>query len=324
MPDEKAPVPTPAPSRWREASDRLRSNARVFVVSLGAVAATVVVGLSLTGLSSIDSRSSNYLIAIGAALLATLGVVAMLALAMRLASASAVSMADLLRLHDGATNRLGLWWRRLRRPGQNYARKVVGEPSNGYLAGYDNLDAFSKAVTVAHREQQLTALAAAKNPNDKDAFALYKSFRRKSAWYNQRVRALIEVASFQRLRWNFGATSALMALAGAATAVGIVTYAAVLQPSGVPSTPVAVTTHQSILITVPEGDAAQDLFAQVVGCEQAVDALVTGTVGATVIAITVPDDDCRSVTLSAKWDGENFVASFELPAEPAPTGAPAT
>src|SRR4051794_34782641 len=113
MAEEKAePAQAAAPSRWREASDRLRSNARVFVVSLGAVAVTVVAGLSLSALSKLDSQSPTFKIAVAAALVATLGVVAMLALALRLSAASALSMADMLRLADGAAGKWRLWWRR--------------------------------------------------------------------------------------------------------------------------------------------------------------------------------------------------------------------
>ncbi|MDQ0820695.1 hypothetical protein QFZ79_003065 [Arthrobacter sp. V4I6] len=322
---EATPEKSSPASRWREAAERLRSTARVFVVSLGAVAVTVVAGLSLTGLSTLDPRSANFAFAVAGALLATLGVVVMLALAMRLSSASAVSMAELLALRDSGASTKRLWWRRRLRPGHMYARRVVDAKSNGYLAGYDNLEAFNDAVAEVHLDERTKADDAAKAPKDPAVYAQYKAASIKAASYDARLRSLVEVASFQRLRWNFGATAGLMTVAGAVTAVGIVMYAAALQPRGVPSSPVAVTMHESIRIKVPESNAAAALYESVVGCAQSVGALVVGVSDASVSAITVPEDACRSVTLTAVWDGTGYVAKFDLPEEtekPQPSATP--
>jgi hypothetical protein len=289
------------------------------------VAVTVVAGLSLTGLSTLDPRSTNFAIAVAGALLATLGVVVMLALAMRLSSASAVSMAELLALGRNAAGIKPLWLRRLLRPGHMYARRVVDAKSNGYLAGYNNLEAFNNAVAAVHVDERRKAEAAAATSDDPAVYAQYKAASRKAAWYDARLRALVEVASFQRLRWNFAATAGLMTLAGAVTALGIVTYAAALQPRGVPSSPVAVTTHESIQIQVPENPAAATLYESVVGCSQTVRALVLGVSDGSVSAITIPESACRSVTLTAAWDGTGYVAKFDLPeetAKPQPTVTP--
>lgn len=326
MPEDKAtPEKPPTASIWREAAERLRSTARVFVVSLGAVAVTVVAGLSLTGLSTLDPQSANFAFAVTGALLATLGVVVMLALAMRLSSASAVSMAELLALGDGAASKTRLWLRRLLRPGQMYARRVVNAKSNGYLAGYDNLEEFNKAAADVHKDERSKADDAAKDPDDPDVYTVYVAARNRADWYNERLSALVEVASFQRLRWNFGAAAGLMTVAGAVTAIGIVMYAAALQPRGVPSSPVAVTTHESIRIEVPESNAAAALYRSMVGCAQSVQALVVGVSDATVSAITIPESACRSVTLTAAWDGTGYVAKFDLPEEtqkPQPSATP--
>lgn len=318
MSEDRATPEDPSPaSRWHEAAERLRSTARLFVVSLGAVAVTVVAGLSLTGLSTLDPGSANFTFAVIGAMLATLGVVVMLALAMRLSSASAVSMAELLMLGDGAASQKRLRWRRVLRPGYRYARRVVDAKSNGYLAGYDNLEAFDQAVANVHLDEREKADAAAKAPDDPAVYAQFKAANKKAAWYDARLRSLVEVASFQRLRWNFGATAVLMTVVGAATAVGIVMYAAALQPRGVPSSPVAVTTHESIQVKVPEDNAAAALYKSVVGCAQSVRALVVGVSGASVSAITVPESACRSVTLTVVWDGTGYVANFDLPKETA-------
>jgi hypothetical protein len=97
--------------------------------------------------------------------------------------------------------------------------------------------------------------------------------------------------------------------------VGIVMYAAALQPRGVPSSLVAVTTHDSIRIKVPDSSAAAALYRSVLGCDQAVRALVVGVSAASVSAITSPEAGCRSVTLTAAWDGTDYVAKFDLPKE---------
>ncbi|MDQ0823684.1 hypothetical protein QFZ69_004630 [Arthrobacter sp. V1I7] len=323
MSDEKEPKPEAAfpASPWREASERLRSTARVFVASLGAVAVTVVAGLSLTALSTLDPESPNFAVAVKGALTATLGVVVMLALAMRLSSSSAVSMDEMLSLD----NKKGRWWRGLLRPGFMDAYKTVGAKSNGYLAGFDDLASFSAAVDLALKDERDKADAAAAAPDDSAAYAKYKAANRKATWYDARLHSLIEVASFQRLRRNFAVTAFLMTLFGAATAIGIVTYAAALQPRGVPSSPVAVTTHDKIQIYAPKSPAGAALYKKVVGCDQHVDALVLGVAGASVTAITLPDAVCRSVTLAAKWDGAGYTATFDLPeekAEPKPSATP--
>lgn len=310
-----------ARSSWSEAAERLRGTARVFVVSLGAVAATVVAGLSLTGLGTLDPDSASFAAAVIGALLATLGVVAMLALAMRLASASAVTMAEMLELDgDDAKTR---WLRRIR-PGYSYARKVVNARSNGYLAGYSNLAAFSNAVASANRKQRETFERAAANHANTELFKKFIASSKRAEWYDDRLQTLVEVASYQRLRWNFGLTALLMTVAGAFTAVGIVTYAAALQPRDVPAVPVAVAAHERIQVQVPDSDSASALFTSVVGCERAVDALVLGTREETVTAITIPSQaaGCRSVTLTAEWDGTGYVATFDLLAEPAPPSTP--
>ena len=306
-------------SHWQEAAERLRSTARLFVLSLGTVAVTVVAGLSLTGLGTLDPGSENFKYAVAGALLATLGVVVMLALAMRLASASAVTMAELLTLvgePDNKIDKLRLWLRRhLLKPGLWSALNVVDKTSNGGLAGYPSLEAFVEVAESAYREERRQMDVAAAAPSDTDANALYVAASEKAAWYKALLRRLIGVASIQRLRWNFGATAAWMTLAGVATAIGIVMYAAALQPRGVPSSPVAVTAHQSIQIKMPESAAAAALYKSVVGCAQNINALVLGVGDASVSAITIPEDECRSVTLTAAWDGTNYVAKFDLPEE---------
>jgi hypothetical protein len=315
-----AQVPSPA-SRWREAAERLRSNARVYVVSLGAVAVTVVAGLSLTGLSTLEPWSAHFNFAVAGALFATLGVVVMLALAMRLSSASAVSMAELLELNDSKASEASkeelkklqkLQWRR---PGHRFARGVVNAKSNGYLAGYDTLEDFNIAVGEANEEERIKGDAAAAAPTDEDAYDEYVAAALKADWYQGQLQALIEAASYQRLRWNFMVTARLMTAVGAITAVGIIMYAAALQPRGVPSSPVAVTTHESIEIKVPESSAAAALYENVVGCREPVRALVVGAGDASVSAITIPESECRSVTLNAAWDGTGYVAKFDLPEE---------
>lgn len=324
MPEEKeTPAAVSPTSRWGEAAERLRSTARVFVVSLGAVAVTVVAGLSLTGLSTLDPSSTNFAFAVAGALLATLGVVVMLALALRLASASAVSMAELIALADSKEGEAGKadetgavpWRRRMLRPGHVYARKIVAAKSNGYLAGYETLEKFDNAVVEANLDEREKADEAANAPDDSAAYAQYQAASKKAAWYDARLRSLVEVASFQRLRWNFAATAGLMTLAGAVTALGIITYAAALQPRDVPSSPVAVTTHQSIQIRMPESPGAAALYESVVGCSQSVRALVVGVSDASVSAITIPESVCRSVTLTATWDGTGYTAKFALPDE---------
>ncbi len=329
MTDTTQAPPTPAvPARWREASDRLRSNARLFVVSLGAVAVTVVAGLSLTGLSTLEPGSANFALAVAGALVATIGVVALLALAMRLSAASAVSVGDLLALGDGAASAPGLWWRRTSRRGYWTARTVVGKTANGYIAGFETLEQFAAATVDAQRDQRDKAQLAAASPDDAAMYASYVAASRKAAWFEMRLGALAEVASFQRLRWNFGATAAAMTVIGVLTAAGIVTYAAALQPRDVPTSPVAVTTHESIRIDVPESPAAASLFESVVGCAQPVDGLVLGVGDASVSAITIPEGSCRSVTLNAVWDGTSYVAAFDLadagdePEVPAPSATP--
>lgn len=330
MSESKETPASPSPvSHWHEAAERLRSTARVFVVSLGAVAVTVVAGLSLTGLGTLDPGSRNFLYAVAGALLATLGVVVMLALAMRLAAASAVTMAELLALKDLNGNIFAKTWlwlrRRLLRPGHWYALKVVNDESNGYLAGCASLSALVSNAQQAYSDERTKAGEAAEAPEDDAAYSQYKAARKTADWYRFRLRALVEVASFQRLRWNFGATAVGMTLAGAATALGIVTYAAALQPRGVPSSPVAVTTHQSIQVKVPESAAAAALFGSVVGCSQEVTALVLDVGDASVSAITLPMNECRSVTLTATWDGTGYVAKFDLPEEtekPQPSATP--
>lgn len=335
MPEDKqAPEGSSQASRWHEAAERLRSNARLFVVSLGAVAVTVVAGLSLSGLSNLDPKSVNFTFAVIGALLATLGVVIMLALAMRLSSASAVTMEELLALGEGAVQgrsgkarvrHIQLRFRQLLWPGYNYARKVVDAKSNGYLAGYNSLAEFDAAIAIVHKEEREKGDAAAASPDDTTVFARFKTATIKAAWYDAQLRSLVEVASFQRLRWNFGATAVLMTLVGAVTAVGIVMYAAALQPRGVSSSPVAVTTHEGIQVEVPENNAASALYNSVLGCSHSVQALVLGVSGATVSAITIPDSECRSVTLNAEWNGSGYVAKFDLPKEtsaPRETAAP--
>jgi hypothetical protein len=254
-------------------------------------------------------------------LTATLGVVIMLALAMRLSSSSAVSMDELLAFE----NKKGRWWRRLLRPGFMDAYKTVGAKSNSYLAGFDDLGSFSAAVDLALKGERDSADTAAAAPHDSAAYARYKAATRKATWYDARLKLLIEVASFQRLRRNFAVTAVLMSLVGAVTAIGIVSYAAALQPRGVPSSPVAVTTHEKIQINVPKSPAAATLYKSVVGCDRTVGALVQDVAGANVTAVTLPDAVCRSVTLAARWDGTGYIATFDLPeekAEPQPSATP--
>lgn len=305
MPEAGAQPEVPAPtSRWREAADRLRSTARVFVASLGAVAVTVVAGLSLTGLSTLDPNSTNFGCAVTGALLALVGVVVMLALVLRLASTSALSMSELLNA--------GGW----RRRGYIYAKNIVGDKSNGYLAGYDGLEQFSQAVAAVHEDERKKAEASAAAPGNKDAFQAYKAARLFSDWHDARLGSLIAAASFQRLRWNFGKTALLMAGAGLVSAVGIVMYAAASQQRDVPSSPVAVTTHESIDISAPDEAAAAALYEAVVGCNESVQALVIGVREASVSAITIPNSECRSVTMDAVWDDDKgYVADFNLPEE---------
>jgi hypothetical protein len=309
----------PAP-RWQEAAERLRSTARVFVVSLGTVAVTVVAGLSLTGLGTLDPGSENFNYAVAGALLATLGVVVMLALAMRLASATAVSMGELLALIGESTRKRDKLLilplkRHLLKPGIWSALRVVDQASNGGLAGYPNLGALAKAAGEAYAAERELRDAAAAKPGDTVASAEYEEANRKAEWYKAQLRPLIGVASIQRLRWNFGATAAWMTVAGFATAIGIVMYAAALQPRGVPSSPVPVTTYQSIQVRMPESAAAAALYRNVVGCGQKVNALVLGVGDARVSAITIPQGECRSVRLTAAWDGTDYVAKFDLPEE---------
>lgn len=304
----------PFSSPWLEASERLRSTARMFVVSLGAVALTVVGGLSLTGLSTLEPGSTTFTFAIIGALLATMGIVIMLALAMRLSSASVVSMAELIELSDSPASG-GLRWKQRTRRGNMHALNVVGNKSNGYLAGYLNLSEFNDAVAAAYLNERLTVDAAANSPNDSRAYKEYVAARGKADWYDSQLSTLIEVASFQRLRWNFAATSGWMIVAGACTAIGIVTYAAALQPRDVPSSPVAVTTHENIEIKVPESKSAAALYEKIIGCKQNVRALVLGVDDASVSAVTIPESTCRSVTLNAIWDGSGYTAKFDLPKE---------
>lgn len=147
--------------------------ARVFVVSLGAVAVTAIAGLGLTGLSTLDPGSAHFAFAVVGALLATLGVVVMLALAMRLSSASAGSMAELLALRDGVDTEKKLKRRRRLRPGHMYALSVVDAKSNGYLAGYDNLEVFNNAVAQVHSAERTKADNAASALDDPDVYAEY-------------------------------------------------------------------------------------------------------------------------------------------------------
>lgn len=156
---------------------------------------TVVAGLSLTGLSNLDPRSPNFAFAVTGALLATLGIIVMLALAMRLSSASAVSMAELLALGEKGAGGKGRRWQRWLRPGHVYARSVVDAKSNGYLAGYDNLEAFSNAVAAVHLDERTKEDAAAEAPDDPAVFAPYKAASIRAAWYDARLRSLVEVAS---------------------------------------------------------------------------------------------------------------------------------
>ena len=286
-------------SRWSEAAERLRSNARVFVVSLGAVAVTVVAGLSLTGLSTLDPQSPNFWFAVSGALAAIVGVVVMLALLLRLASASAVSVSELIEAKG------------YKRGGYLYAQGIVSEKANGYLAGFDTLEKFSEAFDGAIKREKNSLDAAVSAPTDKGAFEKYKAARMKREWYDARLSSLVGAASFKRLQWNFGKTAIYMAIAGVVTAVGIVMYAAALQPRGVPSTPVAVTTHESIQIRVPEGSAAAALYESVVGCSENVQALVVSVKGDKISAITIPESGCQSVTVNAVWDGTGYVANFD-------------
>lgn len=314
MPDAKETSPESSPaSPWQVAAERLRSTARLFVVSLGSVAVVVVAGLSLTGLSTLNPVSVGFKFAVAGALLAILGAVIMLALAMRLASASAVTMGGLLALSgnpDGKED-LQLWVRRhLFRPGYWSALKVVNEPTNGGLAGYASLNEFVEAAETAYLEERTERENAAKAPDDIAVNARHEVAIAKAAWFKAQLRPLIGVASIQRLHWNFGATAVWMTLAGAVTALGVVTYAAALQPRDVPSSPVAVTAHQRIQIKVPDSAAAAALYKSVVGCGENVEALVLGVSDAEISAITMPAEPCRSVTLTATWDGTNYIAKF--------------
>ncbi|WP_161799569.1 hypothetical protein [Pseudarthrobacter siccitolerans] len=250
----------------------------------------------------------------------------MLALAMRLAAATAVTMGELLMLigePNGKPDKLRLWFKRhLFRPGVWSAVNVVDKTCNGGLAGYPNLATFAKAAEEAYTDEGTLREAAAADPNDPDANARFEEAHNKAEWYKARLRPLIGVASIQRLRWNFGATAAGMTLAGAATAIGIVMYAAALQPRGVPPSAVAVTTHQSVQVKVPKNAAAAALYRSVLGCSENVDALVLGVSNASISAITIPRNECRSVTLSAAWDGSDYIANFDLLVEtpqPPPT-----
>lgn len=315
MTEERPPSnPARSLSPWLEASERLRSTARVFVVSLGAVAVTVVAGLSLTGLSTLEPGSTYFSFAIVGALVATLGVVIMLALAMRLSSASAVSMAELIELSE-STSGGRLWWKKRIRRGSMHALRVVGDKSNSCLAGYANLKEFNDAVAAVYLDERQMADEAAKSPDNASTYAKYVAAKKMADWYNSRLSALIEIASFQRLRWNFAATAGLMTVAGAATAIGIVTYAAALQPRDVPSSPVSVTTHQSIAIKIPKSKSAAGLYESMIGCKKSVQALVLGVKDASVSAITIPESTCRSITLTATWDGAGYTAKFDLPKE---------
>lgn len=300
------PAEDPILTRWREPSERLRSTARIFVTSLAAVAVTVVAGLSLTGLGQLTPGSPAFAFAVAGALLASLGVVALVALSVRLASSSAVSISEL----TSATNT---------QPGLRHAFEVVNDSSNGLLAGETSLAGLVTAAQNALEAERNAIAEVAADPAATDKLAEQQARTGVADWYREQLQSVASAAGFQRLRWNFGVSAGWMALAGAVTAIGIVMYAASLQPRTVPQTPVAVTVHESVVISAADSDAARALFQEVVGCRRnSVTALITATTGATVTAISLADGNCRSVTLSASWREDRYVADFGSDLEPEP------
>jgi hypothetical protein len=84
-------------SFFDSAADRLRESARWLVIASGGAATVVFAGVSLAGIGELEPSDPGYRlqIAVGGALVAVIGALAALGIAMRLASASSVSLSDL-------------------------------------------------------------------------------------------------------------------------------------------------------------------------------------------------------------------------------------
>lgn len=275
-----------AGDRWRPAADRLRATGRTFVVSLASVAATAAAGLGLTQFGNVTPWSGAFVLALFGLLLATGGIVALLYISTRLASASSTSISELTAATDED------------KPTKK-AHDVVNDKKNGLLAGFDDIGALATAATTAFTQERTALDAYAENPNKKTRNAALAR-QDVAQWYRHRLQAVASAASYQRLRFSFDDSAEHLRTAAVAAAVGVIVYAWAVTSGGGDDLRV-VRTYEHITITAPADAGERQRFEELLGCVAAdgVPAIIVSDADADPVeAITTGSDDCRSVKLA--------------------------
>lgn len=276
--DERKPAEAPA-SPWREASDRLRATGRTFVVMLGSVAATVAAGIGLTQLGGLQPGTNRFTVAIIGIVFVGVGIIALLTLAVGLASASSVSISEL------QTKRLSF----------RHARLIVEEPENGLLAGFKTLDDLICATKSSLECEKDSVVAYQKEPTS-EKLADQQIWRAVADWYAGRLQRVAEAASYLRLRRRFELAAWGMAVAAGLAAFGIVAYAWAV--TGVPGEVVVVGPNERVTVAAPDDEGGRALFHSLLSCDaDTVEGLTLPDDAPTVI--TVPDDarGCISIVV---------------------------
>jgi hypothetical protein len=287
-----ATTPPATAGRWTVAADRLRSRSSALIISLGSIGATLIAGLSLTGLGQLQPGTPRFVLGVLGALVAGTGVVAALILAVRVWSASSVSVSELLEAEVG-NNRSA--------PART-AFDVVNNPSNLYLGGYPSLKALASAATAARqlrRERYETYLA---SPTTQEAKQVFMTARNADRRLASTIQQLISAASYQKLRATYDQATKRIGVVSAIALVGIVGFAWAVTGPSTPNGIVVVEPNEQIEVLAPAGGTDRAWFEAAVGCAQeTVEALVIqGDDGLTVRVVTLPTSECRAVTMTVR------------------------
>jgi hypothetical protein len=236
-PDAKPPATT---SPLGPAADRLRESARWLVIAFGAVAAVVFTGISIAGFGSVDPDTSpaqfwTALVGAGAALLGVLGA---LLVAMSLAAASSLSIAELCETPADASMRAvhaALAGDPILAPWQNDISKFVantGEVASDYetkLKNWTNSNVTQADPALANRaSKRLSSL-------------------------NQVQSVVMETASYLRLRHRFGTARWWILVFLALAAAGAIAFVWATGTAANESVPVKAS---AATWTVPDDDRA--------------------------------------------------------------------
>lgn len=293
MPAAKNDDGQPSSVGLANAAERLRSSARWLIASFGAVAAAVVVGISVSDIGALSGDTPGYrlALAIGGAVLAIVGVLGALARSMALAAASVIGIHDL-----AVTPRR--WQLSLR-----YARdRIKADPALAPWNG--DLHTFHRALEVSRRDQKKERdwyLA------DKSTTPYVGSLNRATMVVNELERVLariLETISFLRLQHGFRIARIVIVawLIVAATGVLVFAYAAHVTPNvSIAAAPATAS------LRVPSDDRTFVSHRLGTGCDHDLDAvpvvvlaLVSETGRADVV--TLPTATCSPVRLDIPDD----------------------